>query len=105
MVSKYEIKAKKELEAEGWRVDDKRGMGRFSKNRDFWNLFDLVAVRPDTVFIRWISIKGHVTGSPITAHTKEIREFYLPPGNQKELWQHPKRKKQKASPWLKKIIT
>lgn len=100
MRSKYEVKAQKELEAEGWRVDNKAGMARFSKNRDFWNLFDLVAVRLDKHYVRWISIKGHNRGN--ATHRRELQEFYLPPGNIKELWYWPDNRKKKE--WVKKVI-
>lgn len=90
MRSKYEIKAQKELERTGWRVDNKAGMGRFAKNRDFWNLFDLVAIKKGYSCVRWISIKGHA-GAPRT-HQDAILRFPLPQGNIKELWVHGKRK-------------
>lgn len=83
MRSKYEVKAQKDLEKDGWRVDNKAGMGRWSQNRDFWNLFDLVAVKQGEP-LRWISIKGTV--GLLNSLKEEISAFYLPPGNQKELW-------------------
>lgn len=98
MRSKYEVKAQKELEADGWRVDNKAGMGRWSQNRDFWNLFDLVAIkRPES--IRWISIKGK-NGIP-PAHKKAVREFWFPSGNIKEIW---KRSTGKKEYWYKIIV-
>ena len=100
MRSKYEIKAQKELEAEGYIVDNKAGMGRFSKNRDFWNLFDLVAVYPRRD-LRYISIKGH-QGIP-SQHLKDVSEFWLPDCCQKEIWHWPKRKK-KTEGFIKRII-
>ena len=81
--SKYEVKAQKELEKDGWRVDNKAGMGRWSKNRDFFNLFDLVAVKRG-FSIRWISIKG--TMGIITKHRKAVEDFWLPSNNVKEIW-------------------
>lgn len=100
MRSKYEVKAQKELEAEGYFVDNKAGMGRFAKNRDFFNRFDLVAVKGGKD-LRWISIKGH-QGIP-GGHLKDVREFWLPPGNIKEIWYWPKRKK-KTEEFIKRII-
>ena len=96
--SKYEIKAQKELEAEGYVVDNKAGMGRWAKNRDFFNIFDLVAVRRGEP-IRWISIKG-LKGA-YKSHVDEIREFWLPEGNVKELWSV---SRAKSAHWNKKII-
>lgn len=87
MVSKYEVKAKKVLEAQGWRVDDKRGMSRWSKNRDYFNLFDLLAVRAGDP-IRWIAIKGHHGG--YNELREKIKDFFLPMGNSKELWRYTK---------------
>lgn len=83
--SRYEIRAQKELEAQGWTVDNKAGMGRFSKNRDYFHLFDLLAVRGGDP-VRWIAIKGHNGGySPLR---EKIKAFFLPEGNQKELWRY-----------------
>jgi len=98
MVSKYEFKAKKELEEDGWRVDDKRGMGRWSKNRDFFNIFDLVAIKKGNP-IRWISIKGKA-GVP-GAHRKELDEFWMPKGNVKEVWSKSMSKKKY---WRKVVL-
>jgi hypothetical protein len=99
MRAKYEIKAQKELEADGWTVDNKAGMGRFAKNRNFWNLFDLVAVKRGEP-LRWISIKGH--NSSLQSHEQIISDFFLPPGNRKELWRWPKNKRKKA--WIKLVL-
>lgn len=101
MVSKYEIKAQKELEALGFRVDNKRGASRWTKNRDFWNLFDLCCISPDKKFIHWISIKGKA-GIP-GAHLKEIKDFILPPNNIKEIWGK-STGKDKTKYWHKIII-
>ena len=98
-VSKYEIKAKKELEAEGWAVDDKRGMGRWSKNRDFWNVFDLVAKQDGIPYMRWISVKGRAGVS--IEHKKDVERCWLPKGNVKEIWS---RSRSKKKYWKKVII-
>jgi len=100
--SKYEVKAQKELEAEGWIVDNKAGMSRWSKNRDFWNTFDLVARKKEHP-LRWISIKG--TQGLIKSHQKEIKDCWLPKGNIKELWCRSKSKtKEKKHYWNKVVI-
>jgi len=84
MRSRYEAKAQKELEADGYIVDNKAGGGRWMKNRDFWNLFDLVAIREDIPYIRWISIKGKA-GIP-SWHKIAVEKFHMPPNNVKEIW-------------------
>ena len=104
MRSKYEIKCQKELEAEGWFIDNKAGMSRWSKNRDFFNLFDLVAVKKGEA-IRYISIKGHNRGRGVTPSgdiRNEIKDFWLPECCIKELWVWPKNKKKKG--WIKEVI-
>src|SRR3990167_1636315 len=101
MVSKYETKAQKQLEADGWIIDYKRSMTRFAKMRDFFNLFDLVAIKKGEP-IRYISIKGHIGGSVRTVHSKEIREFWMPVCCQKELWIWPNNKKKKE--WIKIVF-
>ena len=81
--SKYEIKAQKELEAKGWLVDNKSGMGRWAKNRDYFHLFDLLSLDPMGRRIHLISIKGKA-GIPLE-HRKAIEEF--PSGGYfKEIW-------------------
>lgn len=90
MRSKYEIKAQKELEFQNYIVDNKAGMSRWSQNRDFFNLFDLVAIKENEP-IRWISIKGKQGIPP--AHRKAIKDFYLPLGSKKEIWWWGKTKK------------
>lgn len=104
MRSKYEIKCQKELETEGWFIDNKAGMSRWSKNRDFFNLFDLVAVKKGEA-IRYISIKGHNRGYGVTPSgdiRNEIKYFWLPECCIKELWVWPNNKKQKG--WIKEVI-
>lgn len=99
MVSKYEIKAKKELEADGWVVDDKRGMGRWAKNRDYFHCFDLLAKKRGYDKLRWISIKGRA-GVP-KLHLEQVRNCWLPKGNVKEIWS---RSQSKKKYWKKVII-
>ena len=83
--SKYEIKTQKSLEAEGYLVDNKAGMGRFSKNRDYWHMFDLVAVKKGEP-LRFIAVKGHNGGySPLR---ELLKEFWLPENCIKELWRY-----------------
>ena len=100
MRSRYEVRAQKELEAEGYHVDNKAGMSRWSKNRDFWNTFDLVAKKEGEP-LRWISIKG--TQGLIKSHIEEIKNCWLPQNNIKELWARRKAKK-RGKYWNKLVI-
>ena len=101
MRSKYEIKANKELVAVGYRVDTKAGMSRWSENRDFFNLFDLVAISPDKKKIHWISIKGRAGIKE--EHRREIEDFKMPKNNIKEIWARSQTKK-KEHYWHKVIV-
>lgn len=85
MVSKYESKARKLLREQGYLVDWKLRATRPIKGYtvDYFGLFDILAYRAGDP-IRWISIKGHA-GVP-KAHRDAINSFFLPEGNQKELW-------------------
>src|SRR5690242_18762797 len=85
--SKYEIKAHKESEAQGYEVDYKSRPGRPMRNykTDFFNRFDLLAHRGDAP-LRMISIKGHA-GVP-RAHRKAIEDFHVSIGIQKEIWSY-----------------
>jgi len=97
--SPYEKLAQDQLEKDGWKVDNKCGMGRWSKNRDFFNIFDLVAVKKGFP-VRWISIKG-LAGVP-SWHRKEVEAFWFPlKGHIKEIWS---RSQSKKKGWNKKII-
>ena len=58
MPSKYEKITKKKFEINGCKVDTKWGMNRWSKNKDYWGLFDLLIVDPEGN-LRMIAIKGH----------------------------------------------
>lgn len=101
--SKYELKAHEELEQEGYLVDFKI-RPRFVPRKyrvDFFGVFDLIAVRPQDAFVRWISIKG-VAGNR-GQNMKEIEALKLPPGNQKEIWYVRTVKKKKE--WVKKILS
>lgn len=98
--SKYEVRAQKELEEDGYQVDNKVGMGRWARNRDFWNLFDLVA-RKKGEPLRWISIKG--TMGILMEHRRAIRGFWLPEGNIKEIWARRKGKGRKKY-WNKVVL-
>jgi len=97
MRSKYEIKAEKELQADGWLVDNKAYMVRWSKNRDFFHLWDLVAYKPGK--LHYISIKGHIGGKQRREHLAELEKMVLPPGVTNELWIWPDNKKKKE--WIK----
>jgi len=98
MVSKYEIKAKKELEADGWTVDTKRGMSKWSKDRDYFHCFDLLCKKREYK-LRWISIKGRAGVS--TWHLDQVKNCWLPKGNIKEIWS---RSRSKKKYWKKVII-
>lgn len=101
MRSKYEIRLQKELEAKGCTVDNKAGMSRWAKNRDFFNLFDLCYLNPDRKTLHWASVKGKA-GIP-NVHLQEIKAFVLPPNNVKEIWARTTSKKREKY-WHKIII-
>ncbi len=85
MRSKYEVLTQKALEAEGYLVDNKIGMGRWSRNRDYWHMFDLIAVKKDCP-LRFIAVKGHHGGYPELR--KLLVDFWLPESCIKELWRY-----------------
>lgn len=101
MRSKYEKLAEKELKDEGWVVDNKAGGSYWMKNKDYFHLFDLVAVKKNNP-IRWIAIKGHDGGSSKELRDK-IRKFWMPKNNKKELWYMAKKvsRTQTIEEWIK----
>lgn len=83
--SKYEKKAHKLLEEEGYFVDYKI-RPRFPMKGyhvDYFNAFDLLAYKPGEP-LRWISIKG--TGGNRQKNRRFIESLKFPTGNIKELW-------------------
>ena len=89
MRSKFEIRAQKELEEAGWKVDYKLRPPRSSPhyNTDYFNLFDLIAYK-EGFPLRFISIKGQAGVS--SSHRRAIESFVAPEGVQKEIWQYRK---------------
>ena len=75
--------AQKQLEKEGYTVDNKAGMAYWAKNRDYFHVFDLLAKKFNEP-LRWISIKG--TQGLIKSHLAEIEGCWMPEGNTKEFW-------------------
>jgi len=100
MRSRYEIRAQKELEADGWVVDWKVRPYRPPKGYsvDFFGLFDLIATKSSTW--RFISIKG--TKGILKKHLEKVKQFPVPLGCTKEIWS---RSKGKTKYWHKIIIT
>ncbi|QGH72338.1 MAG: hypothetical protein [Podoviridae sp. ctg2L5] len=98
--SKFEIKAQKELEKEGYIVDWKL-RPRFKNshyNTDYFNLFDLLAYKANEP-VRFISIKG--TMGVLKQHRQEIEKFKAT-GIKKEAWWY--RKLKGSNKFVRKII-
>jgi len=102
--SKYEIKAQKELEANGWLVDWKIRPSGFKNPRgyavDYFSLFDLMAWKP--YMIRFIAIKGH--GGVPSALRKAIEDFQTCDHVVKEIWYYRKLAKDKRKNVARKEI-
>lgn len=87
MASKFEKRCKAELKERGWTVDTKHGMHKWSKNNDYFKLFDILALRAGDP-LRFIAIKGQ-KGVPSKLRSK-IEKFWLPDSCQKEIWYYRK---------------
>lgn len=100
MRSRFEIRAQRELEIEGYFVDYKMRPSRITRgyNTDYWNLFDLMAWKPGE--IRLISIKGK---SCPKKHKDDLQLFKVPIGVSVELWRFDKQLKDKRK--IRKRIT
>lgn len=85
MRSRFEKRAQKDLEQEGYFVDWKLrpSMANPHYNTDYWHLFDLLAWRPGE--LRFISIKGK---SCPKKHKDDLKKFKVPRGVAIELWVH-----------------
>lgn len=102
--SKYEIRAHKELEDDGWIVDYKIRPSGFRNPRnynvDYFSLFDLLAYKNGMV--RWIAIKGH--GGVPRALRDAIETINMGDANVKEIWTYRKLKGYKKEQVRKEII-
>jgi hypothetical protein len=90
MRSKFEIRAQRELEKEGWMCDWKIRPSGFKNPRgyqvDYFGLFDLLAYNPPV--IRMIAIKGQ-SGVPSQLRTA-IENFGVCDHLVKEIWTYRK---------------
>lgn len=84
MRSKFEIRAQKELEKQGYRVDYKARPRRVPRNYqvDYFGVFDLMAYKPGE--LRMISIKP-ASNCP-KSHQRDVIDILLPGGITKEIW-------------------
>ena len=83
MRSRFEIRAQREAEKEGYFVDFKARTSRPMRgyNQDYFNLYDLILWKQGE--LRFISIKGK---SCPAKHKKDLALFKLPKGCSSELW-------------------
>lgn len=86
MRSKFEIRAQKELERKGYKVDYKARPRRVPRNYqvDYFGVFDLMAYKPGE--LRMISIKP-ASNCP-TKHQEDVVSMVLPRGITKEIWRY-----------------
>lgn len=103
MRSRFEIKANKELEKDGYTVDYKLRSSYPIKgyNTDYFNRFDLLCFKEGEP-LRWISIKGKSGG--YAENRRSIAEFKLPAGNIKEQWRYDRDPKNKRRIRVRKEI-
>jgi acetone carboxylase gamma subunit len=77
---KKTLDALKELGYQAEKVEI--GSGRFARRRDLWNLFDVIAVRPDA----WRLIQVKSNAGIGKAKQEEMRGFLVPACTTKEVW-------------------
>jgi len=77
---RIELKAKKELESLGYLVE-KPVRTRWNTNKDFFNLFDLIALSKDG--IKLIQVKSNYCPKKVR---DAIRAFHIPESISKEVW-------------------
>ena len=100
MRSKYEIRAHKELELNGYFVDYKLrpSMPNPHYATDYFHLFDLLAWKPGE--LKMISIKGK---SCPKKHKDDLSLFSVPQGVSVELWRYDREPKMKSK--IRKRVT
>ena len=82
--------AVKELRADGWQVSVVERVGRFLKERDLWDNFDIAAIKEDK--IRFIQVKSNSTGG-IRHKIGSFASAHKIAGVSFELWVHKDREK------------
>ena len=102
-----ELRAKKELEAEGWKVERAVSKAVFTpkgfaaRSFDFFNCFDLIAVNNENVrFIQITSDDHNQTTNPnksLNVHKRKIDRVW--PYSQPEIWRYLK----EGNRWKKEI--
>lgn len=86
--SRSELKAVKELEADGWLVHRVKGSSKWNKNVDMFSLFDLCA-KKDSVTL-WIQVKTNKK-PPLDKYSK-FKEEYCCEYENVEVWVYTDRK-------------
>jgi len=83
-----ELRAFKELESDGWIVEKAKMGSKFEKNKDFFHLFDLLAIKKirRRTIIRWIQVKSNVCPKYVREAIKGFAETYFDKSNFAEVW-------------------
>lgn len=102
--SKWERRAQKELETDGYFVDWKVAPRFPIKGyvRDYFHLFDLLAYKKNEP-LRWIAIKPAMNGN-VPILRKSIELFKMHPSNSKELWRYDRDPKNRTRIRVRKEI-
>lgn len=92
MRSKFELRADRELQIEGYYTDYKARISVPMRgyNQDYFHLYDLIAWKPGE--LRFISVKGKTCPAK---HKKDLAAFKLPAGCTSELWMFDRQLKDK----------
>jgi hypothetical protein len=86
--ARREKQAKELLESGGWLVERAKMGSRFEKNKDFFHLFDLIALKKvnGITYHRWIQIKSNRCPKKVREEIKEFSKNYLGETDIAEVW-------------------
>lgn len=86
--ARREKQAKEKLETNGWLVERAKMGGRFQKNKDFFHLFDLIAIKKknNITYHKWIQVKSNRCPKKVREQIKEFSDKYLGETDIAEVW-------------------
>ena len=96
-----EKEAKALLEQDGWLVEITKMGSRFEKNKDFFHLFDLIAIKKSygRTLTRWIQVKSTSCPKKVREEISQFSKKYFDARNQAEVWI-----KKDFKPWKRIVL-
>ena len=96
-----EKEAKALLEQDGWLVEITKPGTKFEKNKDFFHLFDLIAIKKSqgNTLTKWIQVKSNRCPKKVREEISQFSKKYFDARNQAEVWI-----KKDLKPWKRIVL-